>query len=39
MERGGRALAGVEVKASATVTASDFGGLRKLASGHEAMAF
>lgn len=30
LERGGRALAGVEVKASATVTASDFRGLRKL---------
>jgi predicted AAA+ superfamily ATPase len=30
LERGGRALAGVEVKASATVTAADFRGLRKL---------
>jgi predicted AAA+ superfamily ATPase len=30
MERGARALAGVEVKASATVTAADFRGLRKL---------
>lgn len=30
LERAGRALAGVEVKASATVTASDFRGLRKL---------
>ena len=32
LERGGRQLAGVEVKAAATVTASDFRGLRKLAS-------
>lgn len=30
LERGGRELAGVEVKAAATVTASDFRGLRKL---------
>lgn len=30
IERGARALAGVEVKAGATVTASDFRGLRKL---------
>ena len=30
LERGGRALAGVEVKAAATVTAADFRGLRKL---------
>ncbi len=30
MERGARALAGVEVKAAATVTAADFRGLRKL---------
>jgi hypothetical protein len=30
IERGARALAGVEVKAAATVTASDFRGLRKL---------
>jgi uncharacterized protein len=30
MERGARVLAGVEVKASATVTAADFRGLRKL---------
>ncbi len=30
LERGGRAMAGVEVKASATVTAADFRGLRKL---------
>ena len=30
IERGPRALAGVEVKASATVTASDFRGLRRL---------
>jgi len=30
LERGGRALAGVEVKASATVTTADFRGLRKL---------
>ena len=30
IERGGQALAGVEVKAGATVTASDFRGLRKL---------
>ena len=30
IERGAQALAGVEVKASATVTASDFRGLRKL---------
>jgi len=29
-ERGGRALAGIEVKAGATVTAADFRGLRKL---------
>ena len=32
LERGGRELAGIEVKASATVTAADFRGLRKLAS-------
>ena len=31
LERGARELAGVEVKASATVTAGDFRGLRKLA--------
>lgn len=31
LERGGRSLAGVEVKAAATVTATDFRGLRKLA--------
>lgn len=31
LERGGRALAGVEVKASATVRPSDFRGLKKLA--------
>ncbi len=30
LERGGHAVAGVEVKASATVTAADFRGLRKL---------
>jgi predicted AAA+ superfamily ATPase len=30
LERGGRVVAGVEVKASATVTAADFRGLRKL---------
>ncbi len=30
LERGARAVAGVEVKAAATVTASDFRGLRKL---------
>lgn len=30
LERGGRELAGVEVKAAATVTAADFRGLRKL---------
>ena len=30
LERGGRELVGVEVKAAATVTASDFRGLRKL---------
>lgn len=30
LERGGQATAGVEVKASATVTAADFRGLRKL---------
>jgi len=30
LERGGRALAGVEVKVAATVTAADFRGLRKL---------
>lgn len=30
LERGGRAVAGVEVKASATVTPSDFRGIRKL---------
>lgn len=30
VERSGRALAGVEVKAAATVTAADFKGLRKL---------
>jgi uncharacterized protein len=36
IERGARAVAGIEVKASATVTTSDFRGLRKLkeASGH-----
>lgn len=32
LERGGRQVAGVEVKAAATVTAADFRGLRKLAS-------
>lgn len=32
LERGARDVAGVEVKASATVTAADFRGLRKLAS-------
>lgn len=32
LERGARRIAGVEVKAAATVTASDFRGLRKLAS-------
>lgn len=32
LERDGRQIAGVEVKAAATVTASDFRGLRKLAS-------
>lgn len=32
LERGGRALAGIEVKAAATVTAADFRGLRRLAS-------
>jgi len=32
IERGGRKLAGVEVKAAATVTDADFRGLRKLAS-------
>ena len=31
LERGGRQLAGVEVKAGSTVTAADFRGLRKLA--------
>lgn len=31
LERGGRQVAGVEVKAGATVTAADFRGLRKLA--------
>jgi len=31
LERGGRQVAGVEVKAAATVTAADFAGLRKLA--------
>lgn len=30
LERGGRQVAGVEVKAAATVTAADFNGLRKL---------
>jgi hypothetical protein len=30
IERGARLLAGVEVKAAATVTAADFRGLRKL---------
>ena len=30
LERGGHQVAGVEVKASATVTAADFRGLRKL---------
>ncbi|GAB4297650.1 MAG: ATP-binding protein [Desulfuromonadia bacterium] len=30
VERGGRAVAGIEVKAAATVTAADFRGLRKL---------
>lgn len=30
LERGARAVAGIEVKASATVTSSDFRGLRKL---------
>lgn len=30
LEREGRDIAGVEIKAAATVTASDFGGLRKL---------
>lgn len=30
IERGARALAGVEVKAAATVTAADFRGMRKL---------
>jgi predicted AAA+ superfamily ATPase len=30
IERGARTLAGVEVKAAATVTAADFRGLRKL---------
>jgi predicted AAA+ superfamily ATPase len=30
IERGARVLTGVEVKASATVTASDFRGLRRL---------
>jgi predicted AAA+ superfamily ATPase len=30
MERGARALAGIEIKASATVTGADFRGLRKL---------
>ncbi len=32
LERGGRQVAGIEVKAAATVTAADFRGLRKLAS-------
>jgi predicted AAA+ superfamily ATPase len=32
LERGGRHVAGIEVKAAATVTAADFRGLRKLAS-------
>ncbi len=32
IEQGGRVLAGIEVKASATVTAADFRGLRKLKS-------
>lgn len=32
LERGGRQVAGIEVKAAATVTAGDFRGLRKLAS-------
>ena len=32
LERGAKAVAGIEVKASATVTASDFAGLRKLRS-------
>jgi len=32
IERGGRKLAGVEVKAAATVTEADFRGLRKLSS-------
>jgi hypothetical protein len=31
LERGAHEVAGIEVKASATVTASDFRGLRKLA--------
>jgi hypothetical protein len=30
LERGARELAGIEVKAAATVTAADFRGLRKL---------
>ena len=30
IERGARAVAGIEVKAAATVTAADFRGLRKL---------
>ncbi|WP_447861006.1 hypothetical protein [Nitrospira calida] len=30
VERGARAVAGIEVKAAATVTAADFRGLRKL---------
>ena len=33
LERGGRELAAIEVKAAATVTASDFSGLRKLRDG------
>ena len=31
LERAGRQLAGIEIKASSTVTAADFRGLRKLA--------
>jgi len=40
IEQGSRALAGVEIKASATVTAADFRGLRKLkdAAGHRFVA-
>jgi hypothetical protein len=30
LEQGAHAVAGIEVKAAATVTAADFGGLRKL---------